>query len=80
MQKLPLSLDCVRAARGMRAGLSHEAARKEFGISLPRIVRIESAYSNVPDNVLAGLERILTDRERLKRLISDLIHAHNPAL
>jgi hypothetical protein len=73
MHKVPLDLDSVRALREIRAGLSHEAVRCELGISLPRIARIESVFGNVPDNVLAAIERLLCDRERLQRLISNLI-------
>ena len=73
MQKIPLNLNSVRAAREIRAGLSHEAVRGELGISLPKIAKIESVCSNVPDHALAAIERLLNDRERLKRLISSLI-------
>ena len=42
--------------------------------SLANIERIETVYGNVPDNLLAGIERLLNDREKLRRLISNLMH------
>ena len=52
MQRIPLNLNSVRAVRGIRAGLSHDAVHGELGISLPSIAKIESIYSTVPDSVL----------------------------
>ena len=74
MQKLLLSLNSIRAVREIRAGASRGKVCGELGISPRNIDRIESAYGNVPDNLLAGIERLLADREKLRRLISNLMH------
>jgi hypothetical protein len=42
---------------------------------MANIAKIEATYSTVPDGLLARIERVLNDRERLKRLISDLLRA-----
>jgi len=73
-QKLPLNLNSVRAVREIRAGRNPLKVSGELGISLRNIDKIESAYGNVPDSLLAGIERLLTDREKLRRLISNLMH------
>jgi len=74
MQKLLLSLNSIRAVREIRAGASRRQVCGNLGISPRNIDRIESAYGNVPDTLLAGIERLLSDREKLRRLISNLMH------
>lgn len=74
MRKLLLSLNSVRAVRELRAGASRRRISDEFGISPRNIDRIEAAYDRVSDQLLAGIERLLADRERLRRLVSNLMH------
>jgi hypothetical protein len=74
MGKLLLNLNSVRAARELRAGANRSKVSGEHGISLRDIDRIESEYGSVPDHLLASIERLLADRERLRRLISNLMH------
>jgi hypothetical protein len=74
MHKILLSLNSVRAVREIRAGASRRKVCGDLGISERNIGRIESAYDNVSDNLLAGIERLLADREKLRRLISNLMH------
>jgi hypothetical protein len=74
MQKILLNLNSIRAAREIRAGRSPRKVSGELGISLRNIDRIESVYGSIPDNLLAGIERLLNDREKLRRPISNLMH------
>lgn len=74
MQKIPLNLNSIRAVREIRAGANRSKISGELGISERNMDRIESLYGNVPDNLLAGIERLLNDREKLRRLISSLMH------
>jgi hypothetical protein len=74
MRKLLLSLNSIRAVRELRAGTDRCRISGELGISLRDIDRIESVYGSVPDQLLGGIERLLADRERLRRLISNLMH------
>jgi hypothetical protein len=74
MQKILLNINSIRAARELRAGASPRKISGDYGISAANIERIESAYGNVPDHLLAGIERLLNDREKLRRLISNLMH------
>jgi len=74
MRKLLLSLNSIRALRELRAGANRSKVSDDLGISLRNIDRIESAYDSVPDQLLAGIERLLADRERLRRLVSSLMH------
>jgi len=74
MQKLMLNLNSIRAMREIRAGANPRKVGGELGISSRDIDRIESVYRGIPDNLLAGIERLLSEREKLRRLISNLMH------
>lgn len=74
MQKILLNLNSIRAVREIRAGANRRKVSGDLGISLANIDRLESLYGSVPDNLLAGIERLLNDREKLRRLISSLMH------
>jgi hypothetical protein len=74
MQKLMLNLNSIRAVREIRAGANPRKVGGDLGISSRNIDRIESVYSGIPDNLLAGIERLLSEREKLRRLISNLMH------
>jgi len=74
MHKLLLNLNSIRAVREIRSGANPREVCGELGISPRNIDRIESIYGSVPDNLLAGIERLLNDREKLRRLISNLMH------
>ena len=74
MPKILLNLNSIRAARELRAGANRRKISGDYGISLANIDRIESVYGAVPDHLLTGIERLLNDREKLRRLISNLMH------
>lgn len=73
--RAPLDLNCIRAVRSLRAGTPADEVQRELGLSTASLVNIQSTYSTVSDGLLARIERVLNDRERLKRLISDLLRA-----
>jgi len=77
MQRVPLDLNRVRAARELRAGANRTTVGTQLGISMRNIDKIESVYAGVPDNLLAAIERLLDDRETLRRLISRLLHRND---
>ena len=74
MQRARLDLKSIRAARVLRTGANREIVSSEFGISLRNIDRIQSVYDGVSDSLLVGIERVLSDREKLRQLISNLLH------
>jgi hypothetical protein len=74
MQKLMLNLNSIRAVREIRAGANPRTVGGDLGISSRDIDRIESVYRGIPDNLLVGIERLLSEREKLRRLISNLMH------
>jgi len=74
MQRIRLDLKSVRAARVLRAGVNKEAVSNEFGISLHNVEKIQSAYGSLSDALLIGIERVLADREKLRHLVSNLLH------
>ena len=73
MKRSPFDRRSVQAAKRLRAGVSRLIVCKEFGIDLQRLARIETAYGNVPDDVLAHIERLLIDQDRLRSVISTLL-------
>jgi len=74
MPKILLNLNSIRAARELRAGSNRHEVSGKFGISPRAIDRIETVYRELPDHLLAGIERLLNDREKLRRLVSNLMH------
>lgn len=74
MQRTPIDLSSIRAARSMRNGENRDSVSRNLGISPTLMDRISATYANVPDALLVGIERVLSDRERLRRLISELMH------
>lgn len=75
MAKTPLDLSSIRAVRRIRDGLDSDAVCRDLGISQTRLKHISAAYESVPDDLLSAMERVLTDRERLRRLVNELMHA-----
>jgi hypothetical protein len=73
MQKTPLKLNHIRAARGLRAGANPDAVGNELGISKRNLDKIESLYAGIPDALLASIERLLHDRDQLRHIISSLL-------
>ena len=69
----PLDLDSVRAARELRKGANRSHVRSEFGLSETLLERIESAYADAPPDLLGVIERLLDDRQKLRRMISALL-------
>ena len=49
---------------------------RDLSIDLRYIEKMESAFTSVPDSLLAGIERLLNDREKLRKLISSLMYKH----
>ena len=74
MQRIRLDVNSIRIARVLRAGVNRATISSEFGISLRNIEKIQSVYGSVSDSLLVGIERVLSDREKLRRLISNLLH------
>lgn len=77
MQRVPLNLHSIRAARELRGGANRYVIGAELGISMRKMEKIESTYASVPDNLLAVIERLLNDREKLRHLVSSLLHRND---
>lgn len=69
---LRLSLEKVRAARLLRAGSSADEASRALRLAPDSVRRAHEAFRDVPDDVLAQLERVLGENEKLRRLIAGL--------
>ena len=67
-----LSLEKVRAARLLRAGSTADEAGRTLRLAPDSVRRAHDAFRDVPDDVLALLERVLSDNEKLRRLIAGL--------
>jgi hypothetical protein len=73
-RRIRLTLNGVRALRELRAGISQNAVCNATGLTHSKIMRIESTFDGIPDSVLGIIERLLNDRERLKKVISNLVN------
>jgi hypothetical protein len=74
MHRIPLDLRSVHAARELKAGIDRTSVSNAHGISVRHIEKIEHAFADVSDTLLAGIERVLADREKLRHLIASLLH------
>jgi len=73
MQRIPLRLTHVQAARELRAGKTPDSVRNKLGINKHKLDKIKSLYANIPDPVLASIERLLNDRDQLRHIIASLM-------
>lgn len=71
--KLPLDLRSLSAVRKIRDGANRANLAIEFGLSIQSLEDITSSYDGVPDSLLAAIERLLQDRDKLRRLVSRLL-------
>lgn len=67
-----LDLFSVSVAKKIRTGADHECLARELGLTRQNLADITSVYDGVPNSMLAAIERLLKDRERLRWLISRL--------
>jgi len=68
-----ISLEETRALRSLRSGASLDAVSRRWGVQREALGELDDTYRNVPDEVLEHLEFVLSDREKLRRLIADLV-------
>ena len=73
-----ISLQETRALRSLRSGASLEAASRRWGVQREALGKLDDSYRNVPDELLENLEFVLSDREKLRRLIADLVPQLSP--
>jgi hypothetical protein len=71
VSRIPFTLASIRAARRINAGERPAAEAAE--IKPASLARIADLYANVPDALLARMERLLVEREQLKQMISTLL-------
>ncbi len=68
-----ISLETIKALRSLRSGTSVAEASHRWGVHRETLDKIDRHYRNVPDEVLRDLEFALSDRDKLRRLIADLV-------
>ena len=68
----------LRAVRMIRAGSTPDQVCKALRLQPDSIRAWESACENVPDDILARLEHVLSDNEKLRRLVAGLGKAESP--
>ncbi len=73
-----LSLEKVRAVRLLRAGSTADEAGRALRLAPESVRRSEDVFRDVPDDILALLEQLLSDNEKLRRLIAGLQHLPLP--
>ena len=70
---MKISLSQIRALRSVRAGSSYKEVCRLAGIQKNTLREIELVYQNVSDQILGDIERVLREREKLRRLVADLL-------
>jgi hypothetical protein len=70
---MKISLSQIRALRSIRAGSSLNEVCRLAGMQKNTLREIELAYQNVSDQILGDIERVLREREKLRRLVADLL-------
>jgi hypothetical protein len=68
-----ISLEETRALRSLRSGASLDVASRRWGVQREVLGKLADSYRNVPDEFLEHLEFVLSDREKLRRLVADLV-------
>jgi hypothetical protein len=68
----------LKAVRMIRAGSAPDQVCKALHLALDNVEAWESACRNVPDEILARLEHVLSDNEKLRRLVAGLGNAESP--
>ncbi|MEP6483404.1 MAG: hypothetical protein ABJB01_03070 [Rudaea sp.] len=68
------SLRRIRAIRNIRSGVATvDQVCEELRIPQESLRALEQACRTVPDELLAQVEGVLSDNERLRRLVADLL-------
>jgi len=70
-----LQLKQLKAVRMLRAGSTPDQVGEALRLQPDKVRAWESACRNLPDDVLARLEHVVGDNEKLRRLIAGLGHA-----
>jgi len=68
----------LKAVRMIRAGSAPDQVCKELHVQPNSVKAWETACRNVPDDILARLEHVLSDNEKLRRLVAGLGNAESP--
>jgi hypothetical protein len=68
-----ISLDKIKAIRSIRAGTTIDDICARYGIQNENLKSLEASYRTVPDEILAHIETVLIDHEKMRRLVADLV-------
>jgi hypothetical protein len=67
------SLNKIQAVRRVRAGAAIDQVSDALRLRPDVISALDTACRGVPDDVLAHMENVLRDNEKLRRLVADLL-------
>ncbi|HET7062789.1 MAG TPA: hypothetical protein VFI49_00845 [Rudaea sp.] len=73
-----LRFNQLKAVRMIRAGSAPDLVCKALHVQPDSVKAWENACRNVPDDILARLEHVLSDNEKLRRLVAGLGNAESP--
>ena len=62
----------LKAVRMIRAGSPPDQVCKTLHLRPDSVKDLEAAYRSVPDDLLARFEQVLSDNEKLRRLVAGL--------
>ena len=67
------SLNKIQAVRRVRAGDTIDRASHALSVQPDVLSELDAACRGVPDDVLAHMEVVLRDNEKLRRLVAELL-------
>ena len=73
-----LRFNQLKAVRMIRAGSTPDQVCKTLRLKPDSVKAWETACRDVPDDILARLEHVLSDNEKLRRLVAGLGSAEAP--
>ena len=62
----------LRALRMVRRGADHQVVCGKLMVDSKSIVELDNLFKDVPDRLLSGIETIVSDHDKLCRLITTL--------
>jgi hypothetical protein len=74
MSYRPVSAKHLEAVRLIRTGLASDQVCRKLGLRSDQLRSVETAYQDIPDDILARLENALRANEKLRRLVAELAH------
>jgi hypothetical protein len=72
MSRKLFSLRTIQIIRSIRAGASEQELRKSHGVAVSSATDLANMYKSVPNEALARMERLLSENDKLRRILAHI--------